>query len=213
MRKITVYSSAGKKTTINSDVKIYGDLKPQLVENGFEINDSTEVLERVSKTAFTVNEAVLPEGEFTLYVNQSKKIKSGADLSRAELFDFIKNNPEHKGHFRKGALNHTQISTGELNEMYNSLQENLNILPKKSETKSQKIESKSVVAKVEKNTEKVSSSFLLDLRDSLQEAYDSSDWDMVETTIESIDNYLNSNSEELSEDEQARMEMKALFGK
>lgn len=95
MRKIKLYSSLGVSGTIETNVRTLGELKPLLRER--EIDSSgLAFLVGETKNELTMDDSVLPEGDFKLYL-LPKKTKSGnsynferlADLFRdiAEIFD------------------------------------------------------------------------------------------------------------------------------
>jgi len=75
IRTITVHSpqSAGDEQYIETDVQTWGDLKP-LITN-FSTNNIRAVV-RDTRNSLESNQALLPEGEFTLFLYH-KQVKSG----------------------------------------------------------------------------------------------------------------------------------------
>lgn len=92
MRKIKLYSSLGVSGTIETNVRTLGELKPLLRDR--EIDSSgLAFLVGETKNELTVDEAILPEGDFKLYL-LPKKTKSGNSYKYeqlAELFQDIAN--------------------------------------------------------------------------------------------------------------------------
>jgi len=83
MRKITVYSTKGKSNAeITTDVATWGELKPLLVSEGYDL-DSLNATENINRTDLINTGAILPEGEFTLFL-RPKQTKSGADVDLDE---------------------------------------------------------------------------------------------------------------------------------
>lgn len=99
-RKITVVSTkTQKKSVIMSAATTLGELKADLRDANIDYTDMT-FYEGTSKTELKTDDSILPhdvpyKGTITnelvfMLTNTNKKIKSGADLSRAELYDQIK---------------------------------------------------------------------------------------------------------------------------
>ena len=81
-RKIKIYTTAGIPGTIETNVSTLGELKPLLRQR--EINyDDMKMLVGETKNELSVDEAVLPEGDFKLYLMPAKT-KSGVDLDEME---------------------------------------------------------------------------------------------------------------------------------
>lgn len=80
-RKIKIYSTVGVSGTIDTNVTTLGELKPLLRER--EINFSgMKMLVGETRNELNLDEAVLPEGDFKLYL-MPEKTKSGCDLEDA----------------------------------------------------------------------------------------------------------------------------------
>ena len=81
-RKIKIYTTAGIPGTIETNVSTLGELKPLLRQR--EINyDGMKMLVGETKNELSVDEAILPEGDFKLYLMPAKT-KSGVDLDEME---------------------------------------------------------------------------------------------------------------------------------
>jgi len=78
MRKITIVSTKidGKKE-LNSSATTWGELKPELENNGISISDM-KVMEKVSKMTLDSDAAMLPTGDVILFLTPGK-VKSGSD--------------------------------------------------------------------------------------------------------------------------------------
>lgn len=82
MRKIKIYSTVGASGTIETDVRTLGELKPILRQR--EINyDGMKLLVGETRNELSVDEAVLPEIDFKLYL-MPEKTKSGNVVSKLE---------------------------------------------------------------------------------------------------------------------------------
>lgn len=101
MRKITVLSEKNQsKVVLESDATTLGELKAALRENGISFDSDSVFKEGKSKTILTTDESVLPsnipwKGETTndlvfMITAPHKKIKSGAVLKRADLYNKVK---------------------------------------------------------------------------------------------------------------------------
>ena len=75
MRKIKLYSSLGVSGTIETNVRTLRELKPLLRDREIDAT-GLAFLVGETKNELTVDEAVLPEGDFKLYL-LPKKTKSG----------------------------------------------------------------------------------------------------------------------------------------
>ena len=81
-RKIKIYTTAGIPGTIETNVSTLGELKPLLRQR--EINyDGMKILVGETKNELSVDEAILPEGDFKLYLMPAKT-KSGVDFDEME---------------------------------------------------------------------------------------------------------------------------------
>lgn len=107
-KKITVFSTSGKSQEIVTDALDWGTLKNELSAKGINVSGMQSVIGK-SKLVLAHNDAVLPDGDFTLF-NYPTKTKSGsvasdidglsfADL-RAKLKDLQSENADaFKSHF------------------------------------------------------------------------------------------------------------------
>lgn len=81
-RKIKIYTTSGMPGTIETNVATLGELKPLLRDR--EINvDGMKMLVGETKNELSVDEAVLPETDFKLYLMPAKT-KSGIDFDDLE---------------------------------------------------------------------------------------------------------------------------------
>ena len=81
-RKIKIYTTAGMPGTIETNVSTLGELKPLLRQR--EINyDDMKMLVGETKNELSQDEAILPEGDFKLYLMPAKT-KSGVDFDEME---------------------------------------------------------------------------------------------------------------------------------
>ena len=75
MRKVKVYSTVGTSGTIETNVRTLGELKPLLAAQGISY-DGMKMLVGETRNELGVDEAVLPETDFKLYL-MPEKTKSG----------------------------------------------------------------------------------------------------------------------------------------
>lgn len=81
-RKIKIYTTNGMPGTIETNVSTLGELKPILRQR--EVNyDGMKLLVGETKNELSQDEAVLPEGDFKLYLMPAKT-KSGVDFDEME---------------------------------------------------------------------------------------------------------------------------------
>ena len=81
-RKIKIYTTAGMPGTIETNVSTLGELKPLLRQR--EVNyDGMKMLVGETKNELSQDEAILPEGDFKLYLMPAKT-KSGIDFDEME---------------------------------------------------------------------------------------------------------------------------------
>ena len=81
-RKIKIYTTNGMPGTIETNVSTLGELKPILRQR--EVNyDGMKLLVGETKNELSQDEAVLPEGDFKLYLMPAKT-KSGVDFEEME---------------------------------------------------------------------------------------------------------------------------------
>ena len=77
-RKIKIYTTNGMPGTIETNVSTLGELKPLLRQR--EVNyDGMKMLVGETKNELSQDEAILPEGDFKLYLMPAKT-KSGVDF-------------------------------------------------------------------------------------------------------------------------------------
>lgn len=123
MRTIKVFSSKRDNLTeINSDAKSWGQLKAELTTSGYSL-DGLIASENITRCTLEHSEAVLPEGEFTLFLRQ-KDGKGGADLTFSQLRELAKTNSDFKAYLVANSTNWTQLSTAKLNELHEEFLEN-----------------------------------------------------------------------------------------
>lgn len=81
-RKIKIYTTNGMPGTIETNVSTLGELKPILRQR--EVNyDGMKLLVGETKNELSQDEAILPEGDFKLYLMPAKT-KSGVDFEEVE---------------------------------------------------------------------------------------------------------------------------------
>lgn len=81
-RKIKIYTTNGMPGTIETNVSTLGELKPILRQR--EVNyDGMKLLVGETKNELSQDEAILPEGDFKLYLMPAKT-KSGVDFEEME---------------------------------------------------------------------------------------------------------------------------------
>lgn len=86
MRKVSVYSSLGDNVYENITATTWGEMK-EIIERDYSSLSGLSVFEKVTKVEYSTPEALLPEGDFILFIYQ-KKNKSG--ISYSEMRDRIK---------------------------------------------------------------------------------------------------------------------------
>ena len=123
VREIVAYATKGGKIAkINSDVKTWGELKPLLKMEGYDLN-SLLAAESINRADLVSDLAALPEGPFRVFL-RPKQTKSGADLPykevRAKVQELIASDGDvAKAHFNEGK-NYTTKKGDELNVLLNS---------------------------------------------------------------------------------------------
>jgi hypothetical protein len=118
-REVTIYATrGGQMKKIMTSVKTWGDLQPLVRREGFDLG-SLLAAENINKTDLVNDLAVLPEGNFRLFL-RPKQTKSGA-LDRKECFAAIKTHlavyPSDKHKFIIDGKNMTQLSTPVVQEL------------------------------------------------------------------------------------------------
>lgn len=123
VREIVAYATKGGKIAkINTDVKTWGELKPLLKREGYDLN-SLLAAESIHRADLVNDLAILPEGPFRVFL-RPKQTKSGADLPykevRAKVQELIASDGDvAKAHFNEGK-NYTTKKGDELNVLLNS---------------------------------------------------------------------------------------------
>ena len=123
VREIVAYATKGGKIAkINTGVKTWGELKPLLKREGYDL-DSLLAAESINRADLVNDLAVLPEGPFRVFL-RPKQTKSGADLPykevRAKVQELIASDGDvAKAHFNEGK-NYTTKKGDELNVLLNS---------------------------------------------------------------------------------------------
>ena len=124
MRKIILYSTKGGKKEITSDAKTWGELRPE-VEMSYDLAN-LQATENINKTTLVNKEAVLPDGNFIIFLrpietkggNQSSDDLSNMSffelrtLIKQECYEGIK---DFLNQFKQGK-NYTQLNKEELRE-------------------------------------------------------------------------------------------------
>ena len=143
VREIVAYATKGGKIAkINSDVKTWGELKPLLKMEGYDLN-SLLAAESINRADLVNDLAVLPEGPFRVFL-RPKQTKSGADLPykevRAKVQELIASDGDvAKAHFNEGK-NYTTKKGDELNVLLNSYKGGSGTtFPAKAETKKEAV--------------------------------------------------------------------------
>lgn len=119
MRTVRIYSTktnAQKKIELDENVKTLGHLKELFHKHEVEYS-GMKIIESGSQSALLSDDSPLPEKDFILMLTP-QKTKSGADMSRKELYEEIKYLFESDGgnakeHFNAGK-NYTNKKTSEL---------------------------------------------------------------------------------------------------
>lgn len=128
-RKITVVSTRNqKKSVIMSAATTLAELKADLRQNGIDYDGMT-FYEGTSKVELKDNASVLPhdvpyKGQTTnelvfMLTNTNKKIKSGADMSRADAYAAIKANGLQEECVKRFGKNFTMCKTADLIALVN----------------------------------------------------------------------------------------------
>lgn len=120
MRTITIVSTKNSRIEKHeSSATTWGDLKAE-IQDKYDL-ENLKAVENVGKTTLEHIDAVLPEGDFRLFLRPSKT-KSGADyrsMGFSELRAIIKKNDDLKAFLNANAdngRNWTQLKTVELQE-------------------------------------------------------------------------------------------------
>lgn len=158
-REIVAYATkGGKLAKITTAVKTWGELKPLLKAQGYDLN-SLLAAENVNRADLVNDLAVLPEGPFKVFL-RPKQTKSGADLPykevRAKIQALIASDGDAaKAHFNEGK-NYTTKKGDELNVLLNSYKggsktttSSAKAEPKKAEPKAKKEAVKTEAPKAE----------------------------------------------------------------
>lgn len=128
-RKITVVSTRNqKKSVIMSAATTLAELKADLGQNGIDYDGMT-FYEGTSKVELKDNASVLPhdvpyKGQTTnelvfMLTNTNKKIRSGADMSRADAYAAIKANGLQEECVKRFGKNFTMCKTADLIALVN----------------------------------------------------------------------------------------------
>lgn len=154
-RKVQVFSTKGKrKATINTDATKWSELRNLIENEGYDVN-KLHATENVTRTDLAHDDAVLPTGDFTIFL-RPKKTKSGIKIPTGASFkglrtiakeykqkdgdkfiDHLNNNPN--------GVNWTRLGSDDLKAMMESY-------GAKAKTKSKKAE-KAEVEEVEEAVE------------------------------------------------------------
>ena len=82
MRQIKIYTTVGTGGTIDTNVRTLGELKPLLMEQGINF-DNMKLVVGETKAELSLDEALLPESNFKIYLMPAKT-KSGVDFDEME---------------------------------------------------------------------------------------------------------------------------------
>lgn len=119
-RIITVVATKGGRIEkLTTDVSTWGDLK-MLIQDKYDLGN-LKAVENVGKTTLEHPDAVLPTGDFRLFLRPSKTKSGGnpdfASMSFGDMKEFIKNNEDAKNYLneeaKKSGRNWTQLKTEE----------------------------------------------------------------------------------------------------
>ena len=142
-RKITVVSTRNqKKSVIMSAATTLAELKADLRQNGIDYDDMT-FYEGTSKVELKDGASVLPhdvpyKGQTTnelvfMLTNTNKKIRSGADMSRADAYAAIKANDLQEECVKRFGKNFTMCKTADLIALVNEKSAPVKETPAKKE--------------------------------------------------------------------------------
>lgn len=142
-RKITVVSTRNqKKSVIMSAATTLAELKADLRQNGIDYNGMT-FYEGTSKVELKDDASVLPhdvpyKGQTTnelvfMLTNTNKKIRSGADMSRADAYAAIKANGLQEECVKRFGKNFTMCKTADLIALVNEKSAPVKETPAKEE--------------------------------------------------------------------------------
>lgn len=131
MREIKIISnSQNRNETFMSDASTLGELKAELINKGYEVNDMDF---KEGKSRITLNDdmSVLPsefmyKGELTsdlviMMTPKNTKIKSG--MTRGQLYDYIKTNDLQETAYNVYGKNFTNCTNAELEEIVSEYRE------------------------------------------------------------------------------------------
>ena len=148
-RKITVVSTRNqKKSVIMSAATTLAELKADLRQNGIDYEGMT-FYEGTSKVELKDDNSVLPhdvpyKGQTTnelvfMLTNTNKKIKSGADMSRADAYAAIKANGLQEECVKRFGKNFTMCKTADLITLVNEKSAPAKESVKETPTKEEKV--------------------------------------------------------------------------
>jgi len=84
MRTIQVISTRGNNTPITTDARTLNDILPELRSRGVNTNENT-IIVKETRTELSMGEAVLPTGDFTLFIYPKKNKSGSIEDQMAEL--------------------------------------------------------------------------------------------------------------------------------
>ena len=85
MRKIKIFTTTGIPGVIKTDVTTFEGLKPLLLEQNINL-ESTKVLVGETKLELSENEAILPDGDFKLFIVPVKTKSGWKDEEEEDTF-------------------------------------------------------------------------------------------------------------------------------
>lgn len=113
--KVTIFSTKGsQKATHETQARTWGELKQEL-SNKYDFA-SLQATENIRRTDLTVDSAILPEQDFTLFLRPIKT-KSGTSYSYKEVRGIISKDIKLQSYIKSVyGKNYTNLSTETLNE-------------------------------------------------------------------------------------------------
>ncbi len=120
MKKIQLYNTRQKQLeTIETEAQTWGELKPQIAKLGFDTK-SLLATESIFRNDLVLDEAILPDKDFTIFFRQKDTKAGGTDYSnmsykecRLTIADILKKDESSSAHFNEGK-NYTNKGTAEL---------------------------------------------------------------------------------------------------
>lgn len=119
-RVITIVPTRGQSKKITYDGNDWTGLKAKLESEGFDLTN-IKAVEGRTKTTLEHPQALIPEGNFNLFLMPYKSKSGAKELTRGDLYGIIKKAKEKDGQKAQDHFgNHTTKSTDDLRELVNS---------------------------------------------------------------------------------------------